>query len=158
MPTKRFNKKLLLRVKAHILEEPKRLTMLDWATKNLVPGAGVHADYFGQTAPTCGTMGCIAGWTVMLSPPINKGYDPPYYAKEAADLLGIQYNACVANTDPASSLFYLQNWPSDLRDQYRKASRERNQTQLAQVTAERIDRFITEHTKPRKPRKPKEIA
>src|ERR1700739_464311 len=53
--------KLLRQVKDHILEEPKRLSMGSWMV--------IYPTGFPTSAswlPACGTVGCIAGWTVLL--------------------------------------------------------------------------------------------
>lgn len=58
-----LNVRLLRRVQRAIIKEPGRLNMeeglmdLDYAIVNYAHGA----------SPPCGTVGCIAGWTVALS-------------------------------------------------------------------------------------------
>lgn len=48
--------KMLRRVKNHILREPKRLNMRRFAYNSIR----------GRMSPSCGTVGCIAGWTCLL--------------------------------------------------------------------------------------------
>ena len=53
----KLNIKLLQRIKAHILEEPKRYEQATYGAK-LLPEEG---------GPACGTVACLAGWAVVLS-------------------------------------------------------------------------------------------
>lgn len=56
-----MNVKLLREVAEHILEEPKRFQMETFISRDM--------DFFRRRhiAPACGTVGCIAGWTCILS-------------------------------------------------------------------------------------------
>ena len=63
-----LNVKLLNKVKEHILAEPKRLRMEDWIVIKDKISAAQLADNMIDFAD-CGTVGCIAGWTVMLGDP-----------------------------------------------------------------------------------------
>lgn len=56
----KLNVKLLEKIREHILEEPKRLSMSCW----LVQGEDLN--------PACKTVGCIAGWAVALSVPAKQ--------------------------------------------------------------------------------------
>lgn len=52
---------LLSEIRKLILEEPKRYDQVSW----LRTGRDVKAVY-GDGAPSCGTVGCVAGWVVAL--------------------------------------------------------------------------------------------
>lgn len=133
--------KLLRQVKAHILDEPRRLHM----DHGLMPK-------YGKDAPACGTVGCIAGWTVVLANKkrtesakatikrlkIPRSESLPrersWSAIEdmATEILGIRSSA-------AERLFYTWNWPNALVSAYRSAS---SAAERAKITARRIERFI----------------
>lgn len=46
-----------------ILQEPKRYNQARWL---------IHYETPGKYAPSCGTIGCVAGWTVTLMPGRNR--------------------------------------------------------------------------------------
>lgn len=129
-----MNVELLQKVKAHILEEPKRLKMSQWGRK---------VDPF--TGPACGTVGCIAGWAAFLSKPAYIGSEALYsycdglYSQarlDAAELLDV-------NKRQQEYLFFVGYWPEPFRERYQIADVfPDNHTELAQITAERIDHFI----------------
>jgi len=54
-----MNVELKNRIKAHILEEPKRLDIHNWFTslRHVRP----------EQRPSCGTIGCFAGWAHILA-------------------------------------------------------------------------------------------
>ena len=52
------NVKLLKKVRKLIAEEPRRLRMSVWGKK-----------VTGRNAPPCGTVACLAGWTVIAARP-----------------------------------------------------------------------------------------
>lgn len=138
-----LNVELLERVKAHILEEPKRLAMGTFAERN-------------EEAP-CGTVACIAGWSLVLEKgarmvtkklaDFGEGYyedhfvyrnnrpidDPHEHAKK---ILGL-------TEEEAMTLFYVEDWPDDLTVNYMAAKRP---DKRALITAARIDRLIAGHT------------
>jgi hypothetical protein len=83
-----MNVELLEKVKKHILAEPKRINMNNWCYKKPKSRGG----------PACGTVGCIAGWTVLLSHPkkewshwteVGKNKFDHHVQSEAIRLLGI---------------------------------------------------------------------
>lgn len=54
---------LLSEIRKLILEEPKRYNQTDWLTR----GADrIEALYGKDAAPSCGTVGCVAGWVTAL--------------------------------------------------------------------------------------------
>lgn len=57
-------KDLLLRIKAIVAEEPKRLDMRWWVSR--WRGRKLPSAYFKAKEPACGTVGCIAGWGAIL--------------------------------------------------------------------------------------------
>lgn len=183
---KKLSKKtinLLRKIERHILAEPRRLNMKRWGTvydlskfaklKKLIQGnatyiPGVQEDV-AKNMPPCGTVGCIAGWTVFLSKPKivdvlaakaadstvdTTTQDGEAYVRvgqeqlsgdaiySAQDILGLE-------PDQAKRLFYFSNmvsnmhgyyhWPLKFEDAYRNAKTPRAR---AKVTVERIEHFI----------------
>jgi hypothetical protein len=126
----KINVELLEKVKAHILEEPRRFNM-----SLFVFNQGEIEDLPKNERPPCGTMACIAGWAVMLAdgPPaiINDDY---YLTVEdrAVEVLGL-------NEEQVGALFYDPAWPEKYADAYENA---RTPRQRARVAARRIDHFI----------------
>jgi hypothetical protein len=133
-----MNVELLQRVKQHILEEPRRLDMDDWAhTSNEAP---------------CGTQACIAGWACVLTGKATlnpRGYytfgDPLSDSYVSPSRVGGQ--ALGLTPDEADRLFYAYGaeeeedygWPNEYRLRYERAT---DAKEKAIATADRIDRFI----------------
>jgi hypothetical protein len=160
--------KLLRKVAAHILEEPKRVYMNDWAE---VVAPEYHASYQSESrspVPVCNTQGCIAGWTILLNRPkiwrdllADIGPDggdassSDLYSKVgstddiqtlAASLLGI-------TSEQAQQLFFFKRWgvacgpnyepmgwPKKFESQYVNAKTPRGR---ANATVRRIEHFIS---------------
>lgn len=120
-----MNVELLEKVKQHILEEPKRLWMGDWAFK---------VSPTDENAPACGTVGCIAGWASLLSNPTQPFSD---VANSADDP---NVNNLDLDEDTAWRLFYVDSWPVQFVDAYDKARGDL--TKRAEITAARIEHFI----------------
>ena len=121
-----MNTELLLKVKQHILAEPKRLDMEKWC-KKLTPE---EIQSLPNEYPQCGTIACIAGWTCVLGSSGAKfGGEVMYTAEE---LLNIPMHA-------SYKLFYTQHWPEEFQQKYILA---KTPQERAQVTAEVIDDFI----------------
>lgn len=124
-----MNVKLLRKVQKHILEEPRRINM------NTVIS---YVDPSDKESPPCGTVGCIAGWTNILSRNPD-GY--MYDAAAALDLNPAQKRRLF--TEP----FYTgkkkfpadTTWPAKFAARYEKAKTAKTR---AKVTSERIDHFI----------------
>lgn len=140
-----LNTKLLLKVKKHILAKPSRLHMAQWLVranenmesifKNVIKKKGrkyitnldtTYGEPTTQLLPDCGTVGCIAGWTALLSSTPDK----IYHYGDACDLLG-GYQT--------SSLFYPTHWPEEYYIKYRLA---KNQRERAKIVGQVIDLFI----------------
>lgn len=136
-----MNKELLLKVKAHILEEPRRLNMSEWK-QTAKPGLEVKAGYEAgkqwaadvyvkltkKTAPPCNTVACIAGWTVLLGDP-GATYDVINVGYKASQLLGLD----------SDILFFPKNWPEPFKSTYPKCKTSRDR---ARLVAKVIDLFI----------------
>ena len=125
---------LLERVKAHILEEPRRLDMdifvRSAATEEICPTA-----YW----PECGTTGCIAGWTVMLV----KGREETIQLDLTGGRVGRAAQKLLGISDvERAELFYL--WP----EEYGVAKRNGDHAEAARIIAARIDQFIAERRPP----------
>lgn len=83
----KLNVKLLEKIKKHLKEEPKRYHQGKWVEEVSV---------WDANAPACGTVGCIAGWAVLLSVP-KKRWSFWFRREEsikdrASKLLGLDYN------------------------------------------------------------------
>lgn len=143
-----MNTKLLKQVRDAILREPRRVNMTISLTE--------------REGPRCGTVGCIAGWTLMLdehnkqprkgwgaarvkilekfADPVNWGAFPNWrkMALKARKLLGI-------TREQAEGLFHVGNWPADAQEAYEAAdfrSSPDRAKELARVVAKRINQFI----------------
>lgn len=134
-----MNKELLLRVKAHILEEPRRLNMSNWMDRVEIGAEIAHIYESGSVhimrqdeVPPCGTVGCIAGWAAVLDgvPMDDIG---GWAGREALGL----------NEFEGGELFYPGYWPN--RDDYYEYKGCGNAQQRAQVVARVIDAFIAKY-------------
>lgn len=132
-----MNVKLLRKVKKHILEEPKRLNM----------------DFYGSAycndAPACGTVGCIAGWSALLSLakiPEDRYERPALMKPEKAEAaLEITHNQAERLFNepwivygPRKQEGHL-GWPVNFAKQYLEAE---TPEYRAKITAARIEHFI----------------
>lgn len=138
-----LNTELLLKVKQHILAEPARLRMDLWLKRGL-PGTEMHTMNPGYDEPdafklpSCGIVGCIAGWTAVLYAPEDANPESYYVrAENAEELLGIN-----SDIEPFN-LFYVDHWPSELMNAYYYYGN--TQDQRAQIVGRVIDRYITEY-------------
>jgi hypothetical protein len=143
-----MNVELLLQVKRHILEEPNRLRMSNWViSKRDTPRFGqiINGKFhprsdnsWGESAPqefpACGTIACIAGWTVLLSKS-TAGMAFMDTDRRASELLGIDFMV-------SDKLFSVEGWPEPYRIRYVSA---RKQEERAQIVAEVIDNYIATH-------------
>jgi hypothetical protein len=134
-----INVELLARVRAHILEDERRIEMSRYARRA-----------YGRTAPPCGTTACIAGWAVILTDGLPKRITDDYYASvkpRAINLLGL-------SEDEADRLFFVMGWPRAFHDRYRAAERfidehddedekaDKAGESKAQIVADLIDHII----------------
>ena len=140
-----MNVELLLKVKKHILAKPSRLYMnrfilrdkdlSEYRTKR----DKRYVEFFSKEwnekgkrlAPSCGTVGCIAGWVVLLNDEKAKNHRVIYKAME---LLNI-------NNTEASKLFYVSNWPSKFKDEYLLVTKNKIKAH-ARIVGQVIDFFI----------------
>lgn len=136
-----INVKLLRRVKALILEEPRRLDMGTWAHP-ADKRVQVEAD-----RPPCGTVACIAGWAVIDDfvkvngrMPDRDEIEEIYETadRKAAELLSLRQDQADRLFDtPTGGGF--DEWPEDLAEAYVNAT---SPKERARVAAKRIERFI----------------
>lgn len=131
-----LNVDLLMRVKKHIIAKPSRLRMDNWVVKGL-PG-DVHSNNLAgwnepkkYKLPSCGTVGCIAGWVVLLANPEEATTGS--IAVKAHDLLDM-----VTYREPFE-LFHVNNWPNELHEAYLKA---KTQRERAKIVGQAIDQYI----------------
>ena len=116
-----MNTELLLRIKEHILAEPRRLLMEDVVFRG-IPGEFICDGGLHFRLADCGTAACIAGWACILnneSPSLGR-------AKRILDL-------------DNAELFFVLSWPSKLYTRWRHA---KTPQERAVIAAERIDYFI----------------
>lgn len=124
-----MNTRLLRKVKRHILEEPKRLDMGTWGESS-------------RRSP-CGTVGCIAGWGMVLSQKHPERFIGEENADALAELLGSWTedpgaSALGITTEQARRLFYVDQWPEHFRKGYGRLAKQKK----AERVAERIEHFI----------------
>lgn len=99
-----LNEELWDRVKATILEEPKRLRMRLWG---ITKKRGPLFFQDEKNTPACGTVGCLAGWACVLNATkapsrfqrvmgelLKRGIDEDTFdfAREAEKVLGLAYD------------------------------------------------------------------
>lgn len=128
-----MNTELLLKVKAHILEEPKRICMNTWIV-NTAQCLRVK----GLMTPKCGTVGCIYGWGRILAKGAkawNNRWTPPevFSFEDKATLFGL-------DTAEGRRLFLDAFWPVQFEE--RLAVAKPQSSAYARVVADRIDHFI----------------
>lgn len=142
-----LNIELLLKVKKHILAKPSRLHMGQWMVRaiedkesmfnNIVKKKGrkyitkldtTYGEPSIQILPSCGTVGCIAGWTALLASTLDR----TYHYGDARTLLGLSQTQ-------ASFLFFPSNWPLTYYYKYKLA---KNQRERAKIVGQVIDLFI----------------
>lgn len=136
--------KLLRQVQEELTAEPKRFSMATW----------LRTPFNDDTTPACGTVGCVAGWVVILAkqetmrrnsqetgalpvPSIrdiardaildNKSV--PVLARQELDLTPQQ----------GERLFHIENWPSLYKSNYRFAKDARGRVE---AMVSRINQFI----------------
>lgn len=124
-----MNTKLLLKVKAAILAEPRKFDIRHWFVKS-------------DKSP-CGTAACIAGHAVA----IGRRYESlksglalvknDWLHSTAQDIAD---DIMELTNDQSMRLFVLRGWPNSFHDDYIKA--ERNMRKRARIAAARIDHFI----------------
>lgn len=122
--SKLMNTTLLTQIRDHILEEPKRVTMEDWLQR-------IPKEWVTDRDPACGTIGCIAGWAVVLGLPRRKYvYNVSTTARGVLEL----------SVEEARWLFYVGGWPNQFRESLHTLSP--RTPEYAAVVAKRIDYFI----------------
>lgn len=120
-----MNVELLNRVKAHILEEPKRLFMPGFLARK---GDDEDVDRY----PACGTIGCYAGWICVLSG------EHDLFGKELADKAA---SLAHINLDQADRLFFSHVVGWSEQDNAKLWSGD-GTPETAALAARRLDEFI----------------
>jgi hypothetical protein len=115
----------LRRIKAHILQEPKRFAMGFWSWQKAEspypkPPSGPNAwnggnPYEAQSVPQCGTVACIGGWS---------------------ELLGL---GGILHPNLLWPLISVDRWPEPLKAKYKKA---RTPSGRAKLAGQAIEEFI----------------
>lgn len=145
--TKGINKKLLLKVRDHVLEAPDKINMGVWARD----GDGQIMSYVYPTDDReykCASVGCIAGWACLLSPKKVVEHNGVFIDTAAADFLNISW-------EQRPRLFYVGDWPlrfrkrllHDPNGEWGESASENLKLKpgtksYARVVAARIDHFI----------------
>lgn len=120
-----MNIELLRKVQEQIMAEPKRLNMQFFIMKR------ENSKNYLRQWPACGTVGCIAGWTVQMSG----------FAYEHDSSVGVKAAALLDITfSQADRLFHVHFWPERFRNSIRIFPPQ--SPEYALVTKERIDYFI----------------
>jgi hypothetical protein len=126
-----LNVPILRKVQKALREEPKRLRMSLWTDK--------LDSRFNAYAPSCGTVGCIAGWVYMLTYKKSGAIEnADFECCQAIKILGLP-----KNSNSLSELFYVQNWPEDLFVKFMKT--DTGSPEKAEVVCEVIDNFINKY-------------
>lgn len=122
-----MNIELLKKVRAHILEEPKRLFMPGFLARKVSDD-----DEGAERYPACGTIGCYAGWIYELSG--EHGDEGVKLSMKAADLAGLDHVS-------ANRLFfeYVTGWSEE---DNRKLWSGDGTPETAALAAKRLDLFI----------------
>jgi hypothetical protein len=141
---------LLRAIQKVMREEPRRVYMGEW----LVQGKDNIRHRFAEdfNAPTCNTVGCIAGWGKVLAKPRSKEDPDTLMAKllgftgeimNPQSRLGSYVASNEQNAPNLAPLFYPETWPEDLKIKLYQHSR--GTEGYVAIVCERIDRFIGEH-------------
>lgn len=122
--------KILRRVIRRITEEPKRFEMTFWLGKKI-----------GRGAPSCGTVGCIAGWIALDKYSVGQIRKLDLESIDRIEMNAEAFAADYLDLDWETSgkLFYLGNWPQEFEKKFTKA---RSKTKKATIAADRIRHFI----------------
>ncbi len=135
-----MNVELLLKVKAVILEEPRRIDMNDWGSTWDQSEAG----RLGRDLPPCGTTACIAGWAATIDRMGRKRLKTTAGALRSVarhrSLCSAGKEALGLDEQVARELFFDEYWPVDLIE--RLEDELVGTLAYAAVVAEAIDRFI----------------
>ncbi len=154
-------KKILRQVEKLILEEPRRFDMGtfgsyvgDVGTNFVLTRASLYSSdtEVEIEAPACGTVACIAGWTLIATMPcLNTMFKTSQLRPRLSE--HIPWNASKVATRrlgislrQANRLFYLPNqaglrsgWPKEFADRHAEAKTQRGRVKVA---VERIEHFI----------------
>lgn len=145
-----LNMELFKKIKKHILARPSRLRMDTWVRRgnpkdtiyNHMPGYGEPENF---KLPDCGTVGCIAGWAVLLANP-DLATDKSFgRGEERLSISTASYAASdlhIKAEYKPFELFYVDYWPTQYADSYRKA---KTQKERAKLMCEVIDEFTAQY-------------
>jgi hypothetical protein len=152
-----MNKELLLQVKKHILARPSRVRMSNYViTDKQAMGVEVikkkgrkyfnfaydatfanfrnsWGESYTQTVPSCGIVGCIAGWTVLIHDGVENYNTQINIPIRALELLQLPMET------GNSRLFHVSKWPMAQQNAYCAA---KSQRKRAQIIGQVIDLFV----------------
>ena len=131
-----MNIELLEKIRKHILEEPKRINMKTWIINPFIQTEKLSVLKKKNKAPSCNTVGCIAGWTQQLS---SKGKIKRFDLEIAREELRLTNNE-------ANRLFLLRDmsilyhWPPYFEEELKKTNP--GTRAYARIVSARIKHFI----------------
>lgn len=135
-----MNVELLERVVEAVLAEPKRVDMDHWLR------TGHHDKRREGHFPRCGTVGCIAGWSLVHAERRSTRQAYRTVANKelrrygSCDIEDLAAERLQLTESQSKDLFLPSHWPSDLQDDlYRETA---GTLGYAQVVVRAIDRFI----------------
>lgn len=151
MEKAKLNRKLIEKVIKHIEEEPQRLDMDVWVEKVNDKSRHDRIEYGDaeDLQPACGTVGCIAGWAMLLDQPAKRrkelfamtpkrfiralfGGDFSEVSRRGAKLLGIEEG-------DQDAVFMTDYWPEPFGDKFRAAN---TQKKRAKITVARLKHLL----------------
>ena len=131
-----LNVRLLRRVKEKILKHPSHFNMSHWLVQKdpewdrIMIDEAVNPEDLKNN--TCGTVGCIAGWTVAQCGFKKTDFVNTNIRRLASEKLGLTTWAAVV-------LFLTDHWPDKLQERYDSVTTARSK---ARIAAEAIEWFI----------------
>ena len=151
---------LIDRIKAHILEEPKRFDMRYLAYRY---GAEEDTTPGGRQLPMCKTVACIAGWAVLLTNPEEKWTEYNFHSftgkdikrdcmdinvwRKGAQLLDLDPTSTGCRNNPeekkliARDVFEYCYWPDEFRNAYHAAENRDDLHAMAVAACNRLDHY-----------------
>lgn len=107
-----LNTNMLERIISVLETDPRCLYMHGWVYR--LPH---EANVTRRPIPTCGTIGCIAGWAWLLNAPEGIPSENPgggVVSRGALEILGI-------TKEQGDKLFFIMNWPLEYSERYDQA-------------------------------------
>lgn len=138
-----LNVAMLRKVKRHILKNPARLRMDSWVKRGqpdekIINTSCGYNEPSTYNIPSCGTVGCIAGWVTLLDAIAKKEeYQDNAISERARAILNENYRF-----NPFE-LFYVDYWPEEFAAKY--TDEDVTQEERAKIVGEVIDLYIKQY-------------